>query len=222
MRRFRVVSYANVTATLALVVALGGTSYAALHITTADITNGAVTSSKLANKAVVSAKIGSGAVTAAALAPKAVTPAAVNGANRFPIKVNDANTLGGLASSKFVHGAGVAGVYSVTTSSPKTVFNVPPFGKLGIGCEKARASRDSRTRPASRSSSRSTRRRRPSGAATVSSGAAINGPTSTKPQLQTWSIRLGDATKNTVVTMWITFVKGANNSCVGTAQALKG
>ena len=44
MRRFRVVSYANVTATLALVVALGGTSYAALHITTENITNGAVTS----------------------------------------------------------------------------------------------------------------------------------------------------------------------------------
>lgn len=222
MRRFRVVSYANVTATLALVVALGGTSYAALHITTENITNGAVTSSKLANKAVVSAKIGGGAVTAAALAPKAVTPAAVNGANRFPIKVNDAKTLNGVAASDYVRGSGAAGVYSVTSASPKTVISVPPFGKLGIGCEKSQGfARFTNTSGqkivvAIDSSGASFR------SSTVSSGAAINGPTSTKPQLQTWSIRLGDATKNTVVTMWITFVKGANNSCVGTAQALKG
>jgi hypothetical protein len=222
MRRLRVVSYANVTATLALVVALGGTSYAALHISTADIENGAVTSSKLANKAVVAAKVGNAAVTAVALAPKAVTPAAVNGANRFPIKVNDAKTLNGVASSDYVHGSGAAGVYSVTSASPKTVISVPPFGKLGIGCEKGQGfARFTNTsgQPivvAIDSSSASFR------SATVSSGAAINGPTSTKPQLQTWSIRRGDATKNTVVTMWITFVKGANNSCVGTAQALKG
>ncbi len=222
MRRFRVVSYANVTATLALVVALGGTSYAALHVTTADIENGAVTSSKLANKAVVAAKIGGAAVNAAALAPKAVTPAAVNGANRFPIKVNDANTLGGLSSSNFVRGRQQAGVFSTSSSSPKTVFSSPPFGKLGVGCENGSGfARFTNTsgQPivvAIDSSGASFR------SSTVSSGAAINGPTSTKPQLQTWSIRLGDATKNTVVTMWITFVKGSNKSCVGTAQALKG
>jgi hypothetical protein len=222
VRRFRVVSYANVTATLALVVALGGTSYAALHITTADITNGAVTSSKLANKAVVAAKIGGSAVTATALAPKAVTPAAVNGANRFPIKVNDAKTLDGLASSDFVHGAQGAGVYSVTSSSPKTVFSTPPFGKLGVGCEKGQGfARFTNTsgQPIVVAIASSTPAFR---SATVSSGSAINGPTSTKPQLQTWSIRLGDETKNTVVTMWITFVNGSGKSCVGTAQALKG
>ena len=212
MRRFRVVSYANVTATLALFVALGGTSYAALHVSTENIENGAVTSSKLANKAVVAAKLGD----------KAVTPAAVNGANRFPIKVNDANTLGGVASSNFVRGAQVAGVYSVTSSTPKTVYSVAPFGKLAIGCEKGQGfARFTNTSGepivvAIDSSGASFR------SATVSDGAAINGPTSTKSQIQTWSIRRGDATKNTVVSMWITFVNGSNKSCVGTAQALKG
>jgi hypothetical protein len=220
VRPFRIVSYANVTATLALVVALGGTSYAALHITTQDITNGAVTSSKLANKAVVAAKIGDAAVDAGALAPKAVTPAAVNGANRFPIKVSDATTLNGVASSNYVHGAQAAGVYSVSTSSPKTVLSVSTFGKLGVGCEKGQGfARFTNTSGepivvAIDSSSASFR------SSTVSSGAAINGPTSTKPQLQTWSIRLGDQTKNKVVTMWITFVKGSGTSCAGSAQAL--
>ena len=76
-------------------------------------------------------------MTAAALAPKAVTPAAVNGANRFPIKVNDAKTLDGVAASDYVRGSGAAGVYSVTSASPKTVISVPPFGKPGIGCEKS-------------------------------------------------------------------------------------
>ena len=85
MRRLRIVSYANVTATLALVVALAGTSYAAVIITTKDIADSAVTSGKLANKAVVAGKIGDAAVNAKALAPKAVTPAAVDSASRFPI-----------------------------------------------------------------------------------------------------------------------------------------
>ncbi len=42
--------YANVAATLALVVALGGTGYAAATIGTGDIKNNAVTSAKIKNK----------------------------------------------------------------------------------------------------------------------------------------------------------------------------
>jgi hypothetical protein len=43
-------SYANVASTLALVVALGGTSYAAVAITGKDIKNGTVTSADVKNK----------------------------------------------------------------------------------------------------------------------------------------------------------------------------
>ena len=48
MRPLSFISYANVTATLALVVALGGTGYAATRIGTDNIEDGAVTSAKLA------------------------------------------------------------------------------------------------------------------------------------------------------------------------------
>jgi hypothetical protein len=63
-------SYSNVIATLALMIALGGTSYAAVtlgknSVRSRNIANGAVTSSKIKNGAVTGAKLGRGAVTAA-------------------------------------------------------------------------------------------------------------------------------------------------------------
>jgi hypothetical protein len=50
-------SYANVMATIAVFVALGGSSYAALKVGTKQLRNGAVTSVKIKNGAVVSKKI---------------------------------------------------------------------------------------------------------------------------------------------------------------------
>ena len=63
-------SYSNVIATLALMIALGGTSYAAVtlgknSVRSRNIANGAVTSSKIKNGAVTGVKLGRGAVTAA-------------------------------------------------------------------------------------------------------------------------------------------------------------
>jgi hypothetical protein len=49
--------YANTTATLALIVALGGTAYAANTIRSSDIINGQVKRVDLANNAVTSAKV---------------------------------------------------------------------------------------------------------------------------------------------------------------------
>lgn len=49
--------YANVTATLALIVALGGTAYAANTIRSSDIVNGQVKRVDLANNAVTSSKV---------------------------------------------------------------------------------------------------------------------------------------------------------------------
>lgn len=57
-------SYANVTATLALVVALSGTSYAAVVITGADIKNGSIKTADLARNAVISKKVKNGSLLA--------------------------------------------------------------------------------------------------------------------------------------------------------------
>lgn len=57
--------YANVTSTLALIVALGGTgAYAASKITSADIGRGQVKNANVANGAVTSAKVGNGSLLA--------------------------------------------------------------------------------------------------------------------------------------------------------------
>lgn len=54
--------YANVTATMALVVALGGSAYAANTVRSSDIKNGEVKRVDLANSAVTSAKVRNGAL----------------------------------------------------------------------------------------------------------------------------------------------------------------
>jgi hypothetical protein len=79
-----VLSYPNVMSTIAVIVALGGTSYAAVQlgkssvrsrnlaagaVTSQKIKNGAVTSSKIANGAVTSSKLAKGSVTATKIQP---------------------------------------------------------------------------------------------------------------------------------------------------------
>ena len=66
-RAIRRPRYADVVATLALVLALGGTAYATGTIGTSDLKDGAVTTAKLHYQAVTSGKIANGAVTLADL-----------------------------------------------------------------------------------------------------------------------------------------------------------
>jgi hypothetical protein len=80
----RIVTYANVASTLALVVALSGGAYAAGLVGTSQLKNRAVTAPKIATRAVTAKKIGAGAVvggklhggavTAGKIAPGAVGP----------------------------------------------------------------------------------------------------------------------------------------------------
>jgi len=65
----RHLSFANVTASIALFVALGGTGYAAAKVRSRDIVNGAVTSSKIAGNAVTGAKVRNGSLSAGDFAP---------------------------------------------------------------------------------------------------------------------------------------------------------
>jgi hypothetical protein len=123
-RRLRL-SYANVMSTLAVMIALGGTCYAAFSLPnnsvtskkikngavhTSDLGNAAVTGKKLANNAVSTPKIapaavgttqlGNAAVTASKLATAAVTstalaPAAVTSTALAPNSVNESNIVPG-------------------------------------------------------------------------------------------------------------------------------
>jgi len=78
MRLFRSTSYANVTATAALVIALGGTSYAAAMISGADIKNNTVTSADIKNNTVKSKDVADKSLAIKDF--KASTKAALTGA----------------------------------------------------------------------------------------------------------------------------------------------
>ncbi|MGI8414066.1 MAG: hypothetical protein ACR2QA_16555 [Solirubrobacteraceae bacterium] len=112
-------SPALVVASLALAVALGGTSYAALalppaSVGTSQLRGGAVTTAKLAARAITSAKLARGAVTSASLARDAVRNANVRA------------------------GAGVSIVYrsggaQIAANSQRAVYTACPPGTNAVG-----------------------------------------------------------------------------------------
>lgn len=86
-------SYANVTATLALFLALGGgAAYAASKIQAGDIASGAVGTRALQKRAVKSGKLALGAVRTNQVADKAITPAKLE----TPLAFTASPTGGGL------------------------------------------------------------------------------------------------------------------------------
>jgi hypothetical protein len=100
MRRPRL-SYANVTATLALVVAMAGGAYAA------GLGKNAVKSRNIAPGAVKTSDLGKKAVKTAKIAPNAVTGAQVNEATLGTVpRAADSDLLDGIDSAAFLRGSG--------------------------------------------------------------------------------------------------------------------
>jgi hypothetical protein len=137
MPRLRL-TYANVTATLALLLAAGGGSaYAANTVSSADIVDGqvstvdlaagAVTNGKLADNSVGAGKIIDGHVTAADLAQGSVGSSEV---------LNDSLTGADIDESTLTLPAATAGTVSnrvvVPTGSGQTVLAVPGLGEVRV------------------------------------------------------------------------------------------
>jgi hypothetical protein len=66
-------TYTNVTATIALFIALGGSSYAAASLTGADVRNGTVTGADLRSESVKGRDVDNGSLTGSDLKPGSVT-----------------------------------------------------------------------------------------------------------------------------------------------------
>jgi hypothetical protein len=127
--RLRAPSPALIVSIVALVVALGGTSYAAFtlpnnSVGTSQLKNKAVTNGKLAPQSVGTAKIRNGAVTAPLINPTGLTvPNATNATN--------ATNAARLTSIQIVRGPN-------TTVNPNTIANqtvVCPTGTVAINGE---------------------------------------------------------------------------------------
>jgi hypothetical protein len=136
MRRSRI-SYANVVSTMALCLALGGVSYAAVKlpknsVVSATIKNGQVKNKDLGKNAVTSTKIKDGGVADADLAN------GVNGAKLTDGSVANGKLAGGIDGAKLSDGSIAAGKLAagVTTpadgsiSSAKIADGSITFGKL--------------------------------------------------------------------------------------------
>jgi hypothetical protein len=150
--RLRAPSPALAVSLVALIVALGGTSYAAFRLPmnsvgTKQLRNGAVTTKKLRTGAVTAAKLANGGVTTAKLANGAVTGSKLNftgvtvpnstNANHADsadsaTNATNAGELGGLAPSSFVQGGGqVFGAHVLSNSSSYVpIVSIPGLGEL--------------------------------------------------------------------------------------------
>jgi hypothetical protein len=113
-------SYANVTATVALFVALGGAAYAGSKIATSDIKSGAVTSKKLAKNAVRTKHIATKAVTEPKIANNAVSDRTIRN-----------NAVGQTEIAAAAVGTGELADESVTSSKLAPIEDVHLVGGAG-------------------------------------------------------------------------------------------
>ena len=124
----RHLTYANVMATMAVFIALGGVGYAAATIGTAQIKNSAVTESKIKAGAVTNSRLGPNAVSASKLAPNAVF-----GSKIAPNTV----TTGDIADGQVIEGRGTMTMRTSVAlgQGPVTLANFPGMGSLRLTCK---------------------------------------------------------------------------------------
>jgi hypothetical protein len=92
--RFRGLTYTNVTATLALFIALGGSSYAAVSLTGGNIRNGTVTGSDLKDESVKGRDVDNGTVTGSDLKNGSVASSDIDNGSLLSKDVKAGTPLG--------------------------------------------------------------------------------------------------------------------------------
>lgn len=121
-------SYANVVATLALFIALGGASYAALKLP-----KNSVGSKQLKKNAVTTAKIKNGAVTGSKIQLNSLgaVPSATHAAT-----ASDATTLQGNDAGAFLHGNGelLTARRELQVGDDVQMLAIPGIGTLTVKC----------------------------------------------------------------------------------------
>lgn len=145
-------TYANVTATLALFIALGGASYAAVSIPknsvgTAQLKAHAVTAAKVAKHTLTGtqinvSKLGTVPSAKKATSAKTATTASTADTAKTATTASDADALGGLAAGSFYQAVGSSHNNLVTVDGGKTqvLGSIAGWGLLSATCDSTCAS----------------------------------------------------------------------------------
>lgn len=119
--------YADIAATLALIIASTGTAYAANTVGTIDIIDGAVTTPKLADAAVTAPKLAQNSIGSGKVSPNSLTLADIKGANLTGSisMALSANSCGNLNFSVTGAAAGQAALLTWTGTVPSHIVIGP-------------------------------------------------------------------------------------------------
>jgi hypothetical protein len=131
-------TYANVVATLALFIAIGGASaFAASQlgknsVGTKQLKNGSVTTKKLKSGAITGAKVRDGSLTGADVVASTL--------GTVP-RASNADSLRGIGPDGFVQGGGhsvsTGGAVTIQASTTGTVLDISGFGTISLVCSPA-------------------------------------------------------------------------------------
>ena len=134
----RRISYANVVATLALFLALGGTSYAALTITGKQVKNSSLTGKDVKNGSIAGGDVKKGSLLSSHFKAGQLTggsggPAGPSGPSGPVGPVGPTGPVGATGATGGVSGVQIVEELSLNTSADKEVTATCPAGKEVIG-----------------------------------------------------------------------------------------
>jgi hypothetical protein len=125
--------YANVTATLALFVALGGTSYAAATISSADVQNGSLRSVDIKNESLKSQDVDNGSLTGSDVKNGSIKSSDVDNASLLAADFKPGELPAGPQGPQGVQGPqGPAGATNVVARRTNRNLAPPPSGDVTI------------------------------------------------------------------------------------------